>query len=325
MKRLFLFVLCIAALVMAACTTMEADEPATEVWTDGLSLEEVVSVMPVTVDLAEPAAPQASNLVKRNIVAADSTTDTAIKITWAWPVAWCTGEIAEYCTSSKLWKIYGQDENGEWQPLPASIVKKTIKNSVTGEFDYEWSAYFSWIPQHVLTYFKVSLPDHNTGALYESIVTFFVTPPLPNLLQPSDIRVSLLEASAKAPSKLYGMVGASKGKASQEVFTSLQNFAGGVDLPSATLVTSQLPFNHPIKFAIETDFSATEWGFANPVVVHESNSSFCKVTEVTDNVPTDTIWRFKFAFEDLPLDKASFEAGGLFDYNDLVFYVDVLK
>ena len=334
MKHIFGVVFSVVAFMFAACTNMESNNTAgDESWAEGLTPQQIVSSMPVTVDLAQPANLQAAGVIKMN--ATGSVPEDAVKISWRLPEYICTRE--EYknfwgpiwvpvCVEhgwTAPWEILGQNEDGTWTTLANEATVEEVEDSITGELSFEFTAYISrfgfYYKNDMLATLKVALPDHNTGEMIESVVTFMVAPQKP-------IRVTLVEASADAPSSLYGQYSVADLWNWQLIFEDMQNL-NGVDLPSETILDSQLPAFAPVKFSIETDFSAPKWGFENTTVRHESNTSFCKVTEVSRSEikEDDVMWRFKYAFEDLPLEKASFEAGGKFDYNDLVFYVDVLK
>jgi len=334
MKRIFGIILGVAALAAAACTTMEAEDTGNgSSWAEELGPRQAIDVMPITVDFAQPATPQASGIMKMNAIG--DAPEEAVKISWRLPEIICTKEAyrmifpffwQKVCVQHELtapWEILGQNDDGTWTTLANEAVVEKVEDSITGELSLEFTAYIAkqniYFKGDMLATLKVALPDHNTGEMVGSIVTFMVAPQ-------KNIRVTLVEASASAPSSLFGQYTVLDVWNWQLIFKDMQNL-NGVDLPSVEILESQLPKFSPVKFSIETDFSDPQWGFENTLVRHESNTSFCKVTEVPASQikEADVQWRFKYEFEDLPLEKASFENGGLFDYNDLVFYVDVLK
>ena len=334
MKMKLILLLGIAAVILSGCTTMEAEDT-TESWTDGMTPAEAISVMPVTVDWATPATAQPAGIMMMNVVQ-DAATPPAEAVKIEWQIPTVVLSLAGISVTETPWEIQGQNADGGWDTLTASVTQEAVEDSITGEDCLFFSALILkeqlWFFNNMLATLKVLLPDHNTGVLGESVVTFLVAPE-------KGLRIELIEASALAPSKLFGKftktdsVDVSFDPASFSliaettlIFDDLQGFAAdGVDVPTMTIVNSELPAYAPIKFFIETDFSDPIWGFENELVTHESNSSYCKVTSITENLPEDTQWRFKYAFEDLPLEKAAFEVNGLFDYNDVVLYVDVLK
>lgn len=315
MNKGFLTSLGLIGILACACTTLETESNQQASWADDLTPAQVFSVMPVSVDMeGGSASPQVTGISKMSAVP-----EEAIKITWRIPK-----HIFDVWGWTHPFEIYSQNEDGGWEVLPANITRSEVEDSITGAIDFVWMAIVSSSKCHfkggMLATLKVSLPDHNTGVPVESIVTFMVAPD-------KDIRVSLVEASAVAPSSLYGQYSSVEGSlfSWNLVFKDMQNFVGGVDMPEVKILKDSLPAFSPVKFYIESDFSGTGWDFEEDVVVHESNTSFCKVTEVTQDVPADTMWRLKYSFEDLPLEKSAIEANGLFDYNDLVFYLDILK
>lgn len=334
--RPLVILLSIIAFILTGCATSETEDT-TESWAEEMTPAQAISVMPVTVDWATPATAQPAAIRKMNALQeATSPPEQAIKVEWRIPKVVIS--LAGISVTETPWEIYGQNADGGWDVLSASVMQEEIEDSITGEYYLSFTALiarnFIWFQGDMLATLKVLLPDHNTGVLGESIVTFMVAPE-------KALRVELVEASAKAPSKLFGQFASADTTVTTTgtnifnwtttvetmlIFQDLQGFAAnGVDVPTMTFLESQLPAYAPIKFYIETDFSAPEWGFENTLVTHESNSSYCKVTQVKDGIPEDTQWRFKYAFEDLPLEKAAFEGNGMFDYNDVILHVDVLK
>jgi hypothetical protein len=82
-------------------------------------------------------------------------------------------------------------------------------------------------------------------------------------------------------------------------------------------VTQTLGAWKNVFFGIESDFNFKGYG----MVQHISSSSYCKVKRVSNDNKTPVIFEYKF--EDLPQDKTGDEPLGSFDYNDVIFTVQL--
>ena len=62
--------------------------------------------------------------------------------------------------------------------------------------------------------------------------------------------------------------------------------------------------------------------------MHFSNSSYCKVSKLdTPNTIDGKVVEatLQYEFEDLPINRLKYEDEGYFDYDDVVFTVDIIK
>jgi hypothetical protein len=163
------------------------------------------------------------------------------------------------------------------------------------------------------------MTDHN-GEVYDNIVSFMIQPPSQKL------KITVLsETNAKADSKLALI------KAFHESpFEPLQDseYFTIFDVVQDNIGVSalhELAPKKPVQFAIKTDFKKYPQVYSIvKEAVHYSNTSYCKVTKVANPDPTNIIARIKYQFEDLPANMVDKDNFGYFDYNDVVFLVDIL-
>ena len=124
------------------------------------------------------------------------------------------------------------------------------------------------------------------------------------------------ETDAGAPSAIFAAY-----NSGEETLWRMQ-LLSTLTLPQTVALHSPLVNGSALTFYVQTDLSS--YNFDELVLVRSSNSSFCRVEELTPNTP-NVKFRLKYSFEDLPLSALSHENGGAFDFNDVVLYVDVLE
>jgi len=312
-----LFAVVLTGLLFAGCIPQPdetADDPADEekqepaVWTDGLTNQEIVEAMEITVDQI-PADAAADVTVENGIgtsrLAETSSDGIDLQVTWAVPI----GNLPH-----AIWVVYEGDEDGNWIKLDDVEVWSEVLE-VEKVTRYGFRRHCNPTSQYI-KYFKIQMNDEN-GDSYENIVSFMVWP------EPNPVRITLSdETSADADSTISILFN------DEDYFSWL---LPGQTMPAEQVITPEdAPVNFDlqplfsVKFKLETDF--TGWGFDEDTTTHYSNTSFCKTQKVTDDtVPSDTVSRLRVAFEDLPLGQVNTEPGNKFDYDDVILYVDFLR
>ncbi len=268
-------------------------------WTEGLTLGEVVQKMEITVDKASPQTSTANASVQLNTTGDDQ---DQLYIYWWVPKALFDKHLGS--GDGNGWVVQKKVDSDEWKTISNEIKREVITGSEYTYYKFSFFGMRTYTGNEKIITYKIRMTDNNDQE-YENIVSFMVTP------QDRKLQITLQEAEAAAPSTLWIAHIGSK------IFDHLWNVKE-VKLPAST---TYLPANHNVIFMMEADF--TGLGYAEQKVVRYSNTSFCRVTSV--EAPTGVEARFKYAFEDLPLTEVASEGSGQFDYNDLVFHVDVMK
>ena len=180
--------------------------------------------------------------------------------------------------------------------------------------------------EQYIKYFKIRMEDHNAGSegeVYENIVSIMVCP------YENPARVTLEQASADASSTVSILYGFEPNSYSETLWNDTLS-QSEIEKDGGRTLDVDLPPGEFIRFKIETDFNDSMWGFGPTTVTHLSNTSFAKVFRVEEGDEdwpddSDIVSRLKVSFEDLPLEQVKYESDHLFDYNDAIFYFDILR
>lgn len=270
-------------------------------WWDGLSTKQIVEGMEIT------ASSSTSKLTKDTVPTTN--VDQKIEVSWVCPI--------EFLGWSVKYKIIGlangdnttSDDDG-WVPLGETVsIEKLDIDKDTFKYKFIHCPFFS--TTQYIVYYKIIMKEHNEAVPYENIVSFVVRP------NSRTLRISLSsETENGVPSQIYG----------HWISNCLFNIVHPIKISDYEPIDIDVsPYTH-VFFWIDSDFNA-KFG---TTVRHYSNSSYCKVEKLSETnvseIPGETIEAtLKYSFEDLPIDKLKEEPDGYFDYDDIVFTVDVIK
>ncbi len=293
LKRIIscLAMVCIAFLV--SCYDVQYDNAADTSWADGLSTKQIVEGMEITADLSTSKSAASK-------VDSSSPEDTEVEVTWVCPINICSWTVA--------YKVEGllDGETKEWTELDSGheIVQVEVDKDA---YKYSFKHCPFWSTTQYIVYYKISMTDHNGGP-YENIVSFMVYP------YGRELRVSMGTSEAAVSSKIYGHW--------SDLDCCIFDILHGVNQSVSAQYFTLAPLSK-VFFWICSDF--TSWNFGN--VMHFSNSSYCKVEKVATNSIQGRIVEatIQYKFEDLPIDRLRYEDDGYFDYDDVVFTVDIIK
>jgi hypothetical protein len=304
-QRFLIFDIVLALFALSACDNPETEQPETTEekvsWADGLSTDQVISAMPIEVtdDALEEEgaaeAPEVMGIRVRRLAMNDDTNIKYLRLSWFLPIRPWVEDVT--------WRVFHRNDDGEWSRVEVDIDVE----EVDGEYHYQTKCGIELIGQRIV-YFKVQMVDNNDDE-YENIVSFFVYP------NDRRLRITLSEeTSADAPSELF--IGF------REWFRLFWDIHE-LELPTSKEVEEDLSSWTTVLFLLKADFS--QWFDGDEAsVVRKSNTSYCKVTTV--DPPDDTVEaRLRYSFEDLPITRLANEPSGYFDYNDMIFFVDILN
>jgi len=289
-KLLVLLSSLLVAFMTMACSYVGPDandEPASSL--KGLTTQQIVEGMEIK-----------ANVTSSSRAVEDESENPEISVTWACPIFFTNWSIT--------YKVAGDTDEDTWHPVSSSVsCERSDVDTDVYKYSFKHCPIFS--TTEYIVYYKVSMQDHN-GAWYSNIVSFMVYP------KNRQLRITLSdETDAGAPSTLYGLWASNC-----VLFPSIHEIFDNDNIPATKDVS--LAAYSPVIFAIETDFSYMNWSGID-MVIHVSNSSYCKAIKV--ETPSDAEARIKYSFEDLPITRLWAEPEGSFDYNDVVFFVDVLE
>jgi hypothetical protein len=269
-------------------------------WAEGLTTQQIVEGMLITANMSETAA---------RTTVADS---TEVEVSWECPI------------DSNDWAVDYSMDGEDWTALSSNVIDETAKTVsdpsasfsitickatiATDVYRYKFKHLPVFLTSQYIIYYKIKMKDSN-GVWYDNIVSYMVLP------QNRTLRVTMLlgEMSADVSSILTGYFNG----------CLLNLNTHKYDTTTAAPQDFTLNAFSPVFFGIETDFAQKGFG----KVRHYSNSSFCKTVKIpTSNISGKTVEAtLKCSFEDLPLSRLQFEPSKKFDYNDVVFKVDIIK
>ena len=310
----------------AGCTTMDGHTSNDDVipvadWTNGLSEEQVVAAMPVTISPIETEVVDSDSATSTEAI---SRTTDAHQITW---------QVPEDSLSPQDWNVYIKTDDDTWTEIDPETVEISVETvdvdgqmydeyTVTvpvetegaedtdGDSDSDTSTDAGENGDSPVTDYMIEMVDEegNETATEVSIVT---------LPEEHQIEVTLSdETNASAPSGVTAVYNGVK-----EQLWQVQRL-NTLSLPQTVSLQNSLSDGASLVFVIYTDIS--DYSHDETMQERASNSSFCRVEEVTP--PSEQVlYRLKYSFEDLPLSGLIYETDGKFDYDDVVLYVDVLK
>lgn len=313
LKRIISCLAMVSVVLLLSCYDVNYKDSTTadsKEWTDGLTPQQVMEGMEINGSMSS------SEVVSK---ADDATVvEKDIEVSWEWPV-----DLEE-----PVWEVfYTFDDEATEQPVygPAlSIPSDSNKASSLGSiysttaedgatmllkiaFKVKWTAY------QKLLQVKIKMRDSNND-VYLNVVTFLVAP--------NDMTCTIRpdKSEAAASSTIYttqlcalqGLAFLLNPSDSSYLYQEKNRIN---DYP--TPLSWKLEKNKTIFFGIETDFISRGLG----IVRHQSSSSYCKVRKVatTDGASAT----FRYTFEDLPKEQLRFENGKKFDYDDVIFLVDL--
>ncbi|HOP28353.1 MAG TPA: hypothetical protein P5120_18230 [Spirochaetota bacterium] len=296
MKRIISCLAIISVVFLMSCYDVAYDKDdgaaATGNWWDGLNTEQAVKAMDIKADISSTSK---------------SDTDQAVEVTWAFPHVLDLG-----CSA---WTISVQTTSIiDGTPSVFEVITDGELTRVIADEEvlYTWKGLFCHTYEEKIVTYKVTMKDHTDPANqkeYDNIVSFIVYP------NPVTLRITSLASERKSPAELFGYWRSKW----YDICRRELNF--NVD------IEYNLPEEEPLRPWSHVNFKIKSY-HSFGVTEHWSNSSYCKVTkeEPTDEEKSSGIKaRLKYSFEDLPINKISQEPTGFFDYNDVVFKVEVIQ
>ena len=230
-------------------------------------------------------------------------------------VSWILPTRASSWTQAVQYRIesYDGSEDIDWTDIDTVPVAR--ESQVTDSWSWtEWHFFHHhhYTAYQYIIYFRVQLTDAN-GETGQNIVSFMVTP------NSRMVRLTYASSEAAVNSIIYG------GWINDAIFNIYPAIAatGTQAAVPGHFVEFSTAANQPVYFWIASDFSSKGWGN----VIHYSNSSYCKVTRISPrSIPGRTVEAsLMYSIEDLPQNQLSSEDDGYIDYDDVVFYVDIIK
>jgi len=285
---------------------------ATGNWWDGLSKQQIFQLQEIKGNMSDVASSKD--------ISTDGV-DKEIQVAWEWPT-----DVAE-----PEWEIFAKMDNEDGTTAgPESVYPVASKagntiNMIVVSFDRKKdptgvktlicvTLKLKWCTLQTLLTIDVKMKDSN-GAEYWNTVTFLVAPcAMEMTITPgnsSAVAVSTLYLAQLCP--LQGLDLLINPSHTQYLYKSSNLIS------RATTVTKTLNAWDNVFFGIESDFNYRGYG----KVKHISSSSYCKVKRISANNKIPVIFEYKF--EDLPQDKIQDEPLGSFDYNDVLFTVQLDK
>jgi len=264
-------------------------------WYDDLTDEEIIDWTEITTDGS-----------------IDSNKNLSVSVSWECPIKKSDWSIQYSYTGN----------DGEWTALSSQVIEASdksraydliiYKSEVTSgnstSYKYTFSHKTSLTDQQYIVYYKIIMTDSADNS-YDNIVPYVIFP------QGKTLRVTVSsECESLMASDIY---------AAWNKTTPIFRHVRTSQIPSES-VENTLLNTSSIVFHIATDFSSRGLG---ELVKHYSNSSYCKVTKLStpniiDGKTVDAT--LKFSFEDYPKELLSFYPA-VFDYNDIVFTVDIIQ
>ena len=256
-------------------------------WYDGLSTKQMVEGMEIIAKAAN-----------------SKSTASEIEVSWVFPT-YITKWAVKYRIDS-----YDGNEDVDWSEPDITITNKEVQENSYKQYKYFFGHKITFKTTQYIVYYKISMTDTN-GEEYENIVSFLVYPDARTL------RVTYAASESSVDCSVYGAW------ISTCIFNIIKTAAGSSDLPG-DYAEFTLSAYSPVFFWIDSDFASK----GLDTVTHYSNSSYCKVTRLASpsTIAGKTVEAtLKYSFEDLPQDMLKYEDGKAFDYDDMVFYVDIIK
>ncbi|MBN2529591.1 MAG: hypothetical protein JXR76_24595 [Deltaproteobacteria bacterium] len=282
--KFFLFPVALFAMSMG-CTSM-ADS--------SKDSEDSANVAP---DWATTLTASEANNVKPTAVFSDTSGDT---IVWRLPVGAVSG--SDYVVEK--WN----EEDSEWDSVSHVVKMDTATNDEVSYVEEEFvSSVDKDTDSSIVTDYRVVSTDEN-GEESSTQVTAV------NYPAGAILTVTLSdECEALAESGVDAQY-----NGGMQNLWPIQRLSA-LDLPQSIVLNAPIDANSPVYLVVTTLMPDSE----ESEIVRASNSSFCRVEEVTP-LSADVVARLKFSFEDLPLSAVVREPSGAFDYNDVILYVDVV-
>lgn len=265
-------------------------------WHDDLTNEEIVDWTEIIADGS-----------------ADNEDLQTVSISWECPIKKSDWSIEySYTGNDGDWTILTSElveENANKTSTDNITIYKTdISTGNSTNYRYRFSHNPVLTDLQYIVYYKIIMTDSRDKS-YDNIVPYVVFP------QGKTLRVTVSsECESSMPSDIY---------ATWDRTTPIFNQVRTSMIPSNS-VEKILTGVSSISFWIETDFSSS--GLEDPVK-HYSNSSYCKVTKLStpNSIEGKTVdATLKLSFEDYPKELLSHNPA-VFDYNDIVFTVDIIQ
>lgn len=204
---------------------------------------------------------------------------------------------------------FGENDSENWETLTDQVSSEAIASGVKYSFYNQSTWYYG---QYLITY-KICLTDKD-GTTYENVVSFLILP------ANGCIRIKIDPASQRQTEKtsLYGFW------LTKEWYTywNVDYYWSSISLDSDAVTIVKDKASLPVCFKIISEMTDKGLG----IVTHYSNSSFCRIERLSKAADaSDTLATFKFSFEDLPINQLRYETTRSFDYNDVIYTVEILK
>lgn len=260
-------------------------------WTEGLTTKQIVEGMEIKANISNDSTTSKCTDCEEEV----------FELVWVLPV-FIGGN----------WSVYslalGEDTDDDWELLLDTVTSEKISD---GYWKYTCKTKRTWVPNEYLISYKVCLTDANNKT-FTNIVSFSV---LPN---DATLRITIDPASERNTAKttLAGFWLTKEWK----LYCNIESYWTPVPIESNAITNANAKSYVPVYFRIKSDLTAQGLG----IVTHYSNSSFCKTSKITPNA-IDALATFQFKFEDLPLEQLRNEPDGAYDYDDVIFKVEVLK
>ncbi len=294
LKRIISCLAIISVVFLMSCYDVSYDKDdgaaATGNWTDGLTTKQIVEGMEVKANISSDDSSKCTDCEEE-----------VFELVWVLPI-FIGGN----------WSVYslalGEDTNNDWELLLDTVTSEKISG---GYWKYTCKTKRTWVSNEYLISYKICLTDSNNQT-FTNIVSFSV---LPN---DATLRITIDPASERntAKTSLAGFWLTKEWK----LYCNIESYWTPISIESNAVTNTNAKSFVPVYFRIKSDLRAQGIG----IVTHYSNSSFCKTSRITPDA-VDALATFQFKFEDLPLEQLSQEPDGAYDYDDVIFKVEVLK
>ena len=258
--------------------------------------------------MLEPLVDWSDGLTEKEVL---SKMEVSVEVDTAGTGNVITWQVPEGAVDVDEWGICRKDAGDEWECIEGAS-GKIIMDTETEEGISYVNAVYKYVDtddtdSSLTTEYKIVSTD-DSGEEVSNQVTQL------NFPTGSTFTVTLSEESeASAQSGIELIYNGEK-----QTLWEIQK-SSGLALPQSINIDTPLSADANLQIIVTSLFP----NYEESVVVRTSSSSFCLIEEVTP-LSAASIARLKFSFEDLPLTRLSAEAGGVFDYNDVVLYLDVL-
>lgn len=312
-KRILSCLAMVGIVFLMSCYDVQLDKEtaANENWADGLDQAVIIERMPVTTEakLSETKAGETKA----------GETNCEVEVSWECPIDTDNWAV-EVSDNGVDYKALDVEMEGDSKGVTGSEIITIVKTpcyTVDAVVYYTYSFKCNWVivdDINYIGYFKIMMPTANWTPdkpdYFYTITSFVVFP------EGRTLRVNVISSDADARSDIYYNL------ASGALFTGVKK--GNVP---ASPVERNLGEYRLAYFSILTNLA--DIGRSGKVR-HYSNSSYCKVTKISDGTVDmgdghKIEATLMYEFEDLPCNLKGYEPGLTFDYDDIVITVDIIN